>query len=87
MTNIVNHINYSKIVYIQLEKWRKAREPIFKKLDVEFFMALETNDTEKIVEITTKKQALRNITTYDFSNLTQLDDILEVWPEILGPKI
>jgi hypothetical protein len=87
MTDIVNHINYPKVVYIQLEKWRVAREPILKKLDVEFFMALETNDTEKIVEIAAKKQALRNITTYDFSNVEQLDDILEIWPEILGPKI
>ena len=86
MSDVTSHINYNKIVSYQLKKWREAREPLLKELDVQFFKAIETNNTNKIVEIAQQKNALRNITNYDFSQVENVNDIFDIWPEILGPK-
>lgn len=87
MSDITQDINYPKVVYQQLNRWRKARAREFQKLDIDFFKALETNDQVKIQEIGMLKNQLRNVTTYDFSSVKTLNDIYEIWPEFLGEKV
>jgi hypothetical protein len=66
---------------IQRDKFRTAREPIFKKLDLEYFRADEQGDLGLKKKIAERKQKLRDVT------LTPLpDDLFELsktWPDIL----
>ncbi len=70
---------------ITLSKFRDAREPILKRLDLEYLRADERGDVELKKEIAERKQKLRNVT------LTPLpDDLFELsktWPDILNEKI
>lgn len=84
MSKISEHNDYDKFVFEQIRRWRIVREPILKDLDVQFLRALETNDDIAKAEIVSKKNALRNLTNYDFSKMENLIDILLYWPEILG---
>jgi hypothetical protein len=43
-------------------EWRRMREPLLKKLDVEWMRALENGDVALTQELTNKKQILRDIT-------------------------
>ena len=67
-------IDLPKAREIKKEKLREERKPFFEKLDVEFMIADEQNDTDKKTEIAIKKQALRDITNYpdDESDLIAL---------------
>ena len=55
-------INMDKAREIHKENLREMRKPILEKLDVEFMKAFEVNNTERIQEITTLKQELRDVT-------------------------
>lgn len=74
---------------IQKNKWRNVREPILKRLDVEFMRALELG--QSTVEIAAKKQTLRDITNTPLPNW-ELGDTIDtfsakvkaVWPECLN---
>jgi hypothetical protein len=64
---------------------RIKREILFKDLDVQFMRALEVGNTTLSAEIGAKKQALRDITDIDISNVTTLDELKQLWnEELLG---
>lgn len=84
MTDITQDINYPKVVWEQLRRWRIVRKPLLEMLDIEFMRALETDDAEQKALVAARKQALRDITTYDFSGATTLQEIYTIWPEVLG---
>jgi hypothetical protein len=86
MANITEDINYPKVVWEQLRRWRVVRAPLLTALDVEFLRALETDDVIKKAEVISKKTELRDITNYDFSNVTELGEISAIWPECLGTR-
>lgn len=67
---------------IQRNKWREARNNKFPELDLAFMRAIETGDTIKQSEITSKKQSLRDVTLIPLPD--DLTDIKATWPEILG---
>lgn len=67
---------------IQRDRWRAARTPKLAQLDLDYMRALETNDAVKMVEIVTKKQALRDVTETDLSGIT-VAELESIWPEIL----
>jgi hypothetical protein len=49
--------------------------------------ALEVGNTTLSAEIGAKKQALRDITDIDVSNVTTLDELKALWnEELLGPS-
>jgi hypothetical protein len=84
MTDITKDINYPKLVWEQLRRWRSVRDPLLAKLDIEVIRALEVDDKKKLKEVADLKAQLRDITDYDFSQVEQLEDILKIWPECLG---
>jgi hypothetical protein len=47
------------------EKWRKNRAAKLQTLDTQYIIALERNDTDKIVDIVRQKTILRDITKKD----------------------
>jgi hypothetical protein len=70
---------------IHLEYIRKKRTKIFPELDIEFMKALENSNQSKMQEISIKKQALRDITNIDFSEVTTPAELKATWPiELLG---
>jgi|LauGreDrversion4_2_1035121.scaffolds.fasta_scaffold257213_2 hypothetical protein len=70
---------------IHLEHIRKKRSKIFPELDIEFMIALENGNQSKMQEISIKKQALRDITNIDFSNVTTAAELKNKWPtDVLG---
>ena len=77
-------INLDKAKNIQKNKWRVARKPLLEKLDTEFMRAVETGDITKQQQITTQKQALRDVTTTDLSSVTTPEELKNVWPSILN---
>lgn len=74
-------MNYERAKDIQKNKWRQLRKPILEKLDVEFMKALETGNTQKVQEIGSQKQELRDVTKTPLIN--NLDDIKNAMPNIL----
>lgn len=77
-------INFDKAKEIQKNRWRDARKSILEKLDVEFMRAVESGDTVKQQQISTKKQALRDVTNTDLSTITTPEELKNVWPDILN---
>ena len=77
-------IDIDKAKKIQLEKFREARDPILKKLDIEFMKAVESGDNKLKKSIALKKQELRDITLINLSD--NLDEIKKTWPDILYLK-
>jgi hypothetical protein len=64
---------------------RRKRNKMFSDLDIEYMRALEGGNQTTIQEIVAKKQALRDVTDIDFSNVTTPTDLKEKWPtNILG---
>ena len=80
-------INLEKALEIHKTKLRERRELVFKDLDIQFMKALEQGNTTLSTEIGTKKQALRDITDIDISNISTLDELKALWnEELLGPS-
>jgi flagellar motor switch/type III secretory pathway protein FliN len=78
-------INIESALKIHKTKIRERREVVFKDLDVQFMKALEQGNTTLSAEIGTKKQALRDITDIDISNISTLDELKAIWNvELLG---
>ena len=78
-------INLEKALEIHKKKIREKRESVFKDLDIQFMKALEQGNTTLSSEIGTKKQALRDITDIDISNISTLDELKQIWDvELLG---
>ena len=55
-------INVEAAHEIWKDEWRREREPILKRLDVEWMRALERGDTALSAELAGKKQVLRDVT-------------------------
>jgi len=66
---------------IHLESMRTVREPILKRLDIEFSKA--TNNPVKQKEVEARRQILRDVTKVDLSKVKTTDELKAVWPEIL----
>ena len=78
-------INLEKALEIHKTKIREKRESVFKDLDVQFMKALEQGNTTLSAEIGAKKQALRDITDIDISNISTLDELKQIWDvDLLG---
>jgi hypothetical protein len=78
-------INLEKALEIHKTKIREKRESVFKDLDIQFMKALEVGNTTLSAEIGAKKQALRDITDIDISNISTLDELKQIWDvELLG---
>jgi hypothetical protein len=78
-------INIESALQIHKTKIRERREVVFKDLDIKFMKALEQGNTTLSAEIGTKKQALRDITDIDISNISTLDELKQIWDvELLG---
>lgn len=77
-------IDMSLACSIQKDRWRAARAPLLAQLDLDYMRALETNDTVKIAEVISKKQALRDVTETDLTNIPSPTELELVWPEILN---
>jgi hypothetical protein len=78
-------INLEKALEIHKTKIREKRESVFKDLDVQFMKALEVGNTTLSAEIGAKKQALRDITDIDISNISTLNELKQIWDvELLG---
>ena len=74
-------INQDKAIEIAKDRIRAIREPMFKKLDLDFQRALEQNsDTSVIVQ---EKQKLRDLT--DSANGKTVEELLLILEE-LGAK-
>lgn len=74
---------------IQKNRWRRAREPILKRLDIEFMRALELG--QPTGEITAKKETLRNVTQTALPGWESNDSVdtfsgkvEAVWPDCLN---
>ena len=79
-------IDLQKALEIHKTQIRKKRDELFPSLDVQFMRALEVGNTTLSTEVTLKKQALRDITDIDISNITTLDELKALWnEELLGP--
>ena len=73
-------INQDKAIEIAKEKIRVAREPMFKKLDLDFQRALEQGiDTSAIVA---EKQKLRDLT--DIVNDKTVEELTQILNELGG---
>ena len=73
-------INQDKAIEVAKDKIRAIREPMFKKLDLDFQRALETgSDTTLIVQ---EKQRLRDLT--DTVEGKSVEELLEVLNELGG---
>lgn len=73
-------INNEKAIEIAKDKIRAIREPMLKKLDVDFQRALETgSDTTLIVQ---EKQRLRDLT--DLANEKTVEELLVILEELGG---
>ena len=67
-------INQDKAIEVAKDKIRAIREPMFKKLDLDFQRALETgSDTTLIVQ---EKQRLRDLT--DVANGKTVEELLSI---------
>lgn len=74
-------VDVEKAKDIQRDHWRKLREPIIKRLDLQFMKALESGDEKLISEVTAKKNALRDVTNTPLPN--DLKKIKATIPSIL----
>jgi len=75
--------NIDKFRSQQIEYFKLLREKKFKKLDIDFFIAIENNDRQKINEIAMLKNKLRNITNYEFPDFEDPTEILNHVPDFL----
>jgi hypothetical protein len=79
--------NKDKALYHLKNVIRNRRTRLFPELDTQFMRALETGDTILQAEIIAKKQILRSLTDINIDNVTNRDELIELWPEdILGPN-
>lgn len=73
-------INQDKAIEVAKEKIRVIREPMFKKLDLDFQRALETgSDTTSIIK---EKQKLRDLT--DTVNGKTVEELYKILNELGG---
>lgn len=70
------YVNIKKAKDIKKNQIRAEREKLFEQLDIEFMKALEMGDTEKLEQISIKKQKLRDATDHILlSNAKTVDEL------------
>lgn len=79
-------VDLEKAKEIQRNRWRGARKPLLEQFDIEYQRADEAGDTQKKKAIAAKKQAIRDVTLTDLSQVQTAEELAAVWPEILGPN-
>lgn len=85
LKNQILTINMDKAKEIHKQRLRKAREKVFEKLDVEFMLALERENSENLSQIKKDKQFLRDITKLpEIENAKTLEELEKIWPDILN---
>ena len=78
-------IDVNRALDVHKKQIRTKREILFKDLDVQFMRALEAGNSTLAAEIGAKKQALRDATNIDITNISTLDELKSTWnSEILG---
>lgn len=78
-------INIEKAKEIHKDHLRSVRFQELQRLDIEFMKAVESGDSEKIAEISAKKQELRDITASpEIENATSVENLKSHWPEVLN---
>ena len=75
--------NPEKAAAIQRNRWREARKPLLRSLDIDFLKADEQGDTEAQAAIAAQKQALRDVTLSPIES-TDPEGIYNTWPAILS---
>ena len=74
-------INMVKARVIHLERIRRHRDNALQALDVEFFIALERKDTERITTVESEKQRLRDIPqNVQLEQYITPESLDEFWP-------
>jgi hypothetical protein len=77
-------VDMDKARDIHMDKIRWLRNQELQKLDPQFMKALEQNDTDRLKEIATLKQELRDIPqTFDLTVATTPDELKELIPQQL----
>jgi hypothetical protein len=77
-------VNMNKALEIKKDMIRAERNPKLAELDVEFIIAVESGDTIKQAEISTKKQKLREATKDPaLSAATTPEELKAVTPDAL----
>ena len=77
-------VNMTKALEIKKDMIRAERKPKLAELDVEFMRAVESGDTAKQAEISTKKQALRDATEDSvLTNASTPEELKEAVPSAL----
>lgn len=76
-------VDLPKAANIHKNRWREARKAKLAALDVEQMRALESDDKIKMREIAAKKQALRDVTKIDLSDIETPEMLANYWPEVL----
>lgn len=80
-------VNMDKAKEMVKEGLRSAREPLLRDLDVQFMRAVETGNTTLQMEISAKKQELRDVTDLpDINKAKTTDALRKAWPDILKPQ-
>lgn len=78
-------LNLEKAKEIHRTNIRWVRKQVLEELDVQYMRALESGNAEKISEITSIKQQLRDLPNCEaIQNASCLADLKNHWPDILG---
>jgi hypothetical protein len=77
-------VNLEKAKEIWKDVWRHTREPILKKLDLEWMRALEIGDVAKTSEVFQKKKELRDVTNINLDSIFTPEDLKNFWPSCLS---
>jgi hypothetical protein len=76
--------NMPKARDIHRDKMRAVRLPKLAVLDIDYQRADETGDTALKTEITSQKQALRDVTAVpEIEAAADIDDLKAAWPDVL----
>ena len=87
-------ISIEKAKEIHKNHIRQVRTPLLEQKDIEYMRALEEGDSTKATEVSTEKQALRDVTSIVDDVVPTSTDVIEVteqlkqvWDEnLLGPN-
>ena len=78
-------LNLEKAKEVHKEVIRFHRKEVLEKLDAQYMRALEIGNTEKVAEIASLKQQLRDLPNCEaIQNASCLEDLKNHWPDILG---
>lgn len=80
-------IDMEKAKEIHLDRLRAMREPLLKKSDVDLMRAIEDGEMDKARFLSSKRQALRDVTKTELSHVKTLGGLRKVIPPILTEEV